>query len=193
MPGSIQENVLRLRQTLAGISKVREDYLKLKAPESKKVMVFGAPAIYVQESTTPAEKNVYKKTGKKIFASQAKELISKYKEGLPKVATVAQAEVYARRGDAPKEVIEKWREQRTEGYVDWGYLFTELLRAQGAQIQAGAIPGEAGPFVPGPQLPGLPGLPDLFGGLKDAGKWILIGAAVLGGLYIGGKLIGRKK
>jgi hypothetical protein len=46
----------------------------------------------------------------------------------------------------------------------------------------------------GATLPTLPGLPDITGGLKEAGKWILIGGGVLiGGWILTSWLKGRKK
>lgn len=39
----------------------------------------------------------------------------------------------------------------------------------------------------------MPEFPDIFGGLKDVGKWILIGGGVLAGVYLLGKILGRKK
>lgn len=39
----------------------------------------------------------------------------------------------------------------------------------------------------------LPEFPDIFGGLKDVGKWVLIGGAAILGVYLLGKVLGRKK
>ena len=46
------------------------------------------------------------------------------------------------------------------------------------------------PFAPVIETPQMP---DIFGGLKDVGKWVLIGGGLLAGIWLLGKYIGRGK
>ena len=58
----------------------------------------------------------------------------------------------------------------------------------------GTTPGTPAPIIPAIMLPKWPEFPDVFGGLKEAGKWILIGgAALMGVVLLSSYLKGRQK
>jgi len=81
--------------------------------------------------------------------------------------------------------------------------FTPVLERLGMPVLEPTIEGIEGaigkryeaPIHEGvPQLGGMQvEFPDVIGGLKDAGKWILYGGLALAGLWLAGKYMGRKQ
>ena len=79
-------------------------------------------------------------------------------------------------------------------FADYVFQAGQAARARGETPNTGIFNFDSPPFRDFDQIPFLPAIPDVVGGLKDIGKWILIGGGVLiGAMLLSSYLKGRKK